>query len=160
MASFWRISCREIIVGLEAVAEVAGKERVRRREEERLRAQEAARQAEERSRRKIDDNRWRQLRDLASIWEEVAVVRRLIGTLEGVAAADGEMSGEVTDWVSWAKARLDRIRTRSPAASRVSSPTCSASVNGATTTLTGAVVRRDGHPSTAASAFRRIGGGR
>jgi hypothetical protein len=99
----------EVVVGLEAIGKVAAEASAKRREEERVRAEEAARQAKERSRRRIDDNRWRRVRELACAWEEADRLRRFIAAVEMLAASCGDPGSDVSEWLSWARARADAM---------------------------------------------------
>jgi hypothetical protein len=97
----------EIVGGLEALAESNRLDRLRRAEEERVRAEEARRREEERRLREEEAKRFAQLRLDSKHWHECRELR------EYLSAVEQEMSGrqtpEFNEWLGWARQKVDEL---------------------------------------------------
>lgn len=93
-----------IVVGIEAVASVAAQERAKLREAEQRRWEEEQRRAAVQRARKLDDNRWRKVREMAAAFEEADRLRRFIAAVEERYRA--EPTEKAAKWVGWARDRL------------------------------------------------------
>lgn len=97
----------EIVIALEAMAEVAVDERRRRMEQERIRREEEHQRYLKQRAREHDNKRWNRFRQLAVDWEESDRLRRFIALLETEAAAMQQPPAVLIERIAWARGKLD-----------------------------------------------------
>jgi hypothetical protein len=98
----------EIVGGLEVLAETFRLDRIRRAEEERLRAEEARRREEERRRQEEESKRVERLRRDAALWREANLVREYLSALDA-ALPNEERTPEFERWLSWAHDKAQQL---------------------------------------------------
>jgi hypothetical protein len=97
----------EIVGGLEALAESIRPDRIRRAEEERVRAEQARRLEEERRLREEDAKRFSQLRADSKHWHECRELRGFLSAVELEMSA--RRMPEFDDWLDWARRKIDDL---------------------------------------------------
>ena len=97
----------EIVGGLEALAESERLDRIRRAEEERVRAEQARRLEEERRRREEDAKRFAQLRADSNHWHECREMREFLSAVELEMSA--RRTSEFDEWLDWARQKVDEL---------------------------------------------------
>ena len=98
----------DILASLILAGPLLIEQRRQREEDERRRREEEHRRQQEAERRRLDDNRWRRFTELAQRWQQADEVRRFLDALDQrTDVAEVLTNGEpVSEWLSWARARL------------------------------------------------------
>ena len=101
----------DILANLILAGPLLIEQRRRREEEERRRREEEHRRQQEAERRRLDDNRWRRFTELAQRWRQADEVRRFLDALDRHPEVAEALSNSqpVSDWLSWARARLAKF---------------------------------------------------
>jgi hypothetical protein len=97
----------KVVGGMEALADSIRVDRIRRAEEERLRAEEALRREEERRIQEEEAEQFAQLRDESKRWHEARALREYLGALEAI-ESDSRTS-EFDEWLAWARQRVEEL---------------------------------------------------